>query len=274
MKKISIITNRNKDKDYSATKIIAQMITDCKMIPVMSEEHRESGIVADYVDKTELANTDMIVVLGGDGTLLSAARDFCEYDVPILGINYGHLGFLTEIEKEDKQKFEEILMGKYIKSQHMTLCVDIDGKRMNALNDAVIHRGGFSRMLEFSIYIDDEFVNSASADGLIISTPTGSTAYSLSAGGPIVDPTVEVLLITPICPHNLSSRCIIVPAGKRIKIEIINAEEHETMLTLDGQIGYELGKDASIIFTGGKKINLVRINNSSFYKKLKDKMFE
>lgn len=274
MKKIAVIPNIYKDPNLSGTKQVVKMILSSGAEALLAKEYRESGIDAKYVDTSEFGSADMLVVLGGDGTILGVAREYGEFDIPILGINHGNLGFLAEIEKTDSESFAKILNGEYTVASHMTLNVNVGKTKFNALNDAVIHRGGFSRMIEFSLYIEDKLVNSFLADGLIISTPTGSTAYSLSAGGPIADPVLEILIVTPICPHDLYSRSIILPAYKDVRITIKNAEKYEAMITIDGQTGYSLKSDEDILVSGDKKIGLVRSVDSSFYKKLRKKMFE
>jgi len=275
IKKIAVIPNLVKDKDLSSTSKVVKLIESSGITAMLSDEYKDSGISAAFVPKDQLCTAQMIVVLGGDGTLLAAAREFFPYEIPILGINHGHLGFLTEIEKDEEKRLKEILLGNYSIAKHMTLSVKTgDGTIYNALNDATIHRSGVSRMLAFSVYVGDERVNSFLADGLIISTSTGSTAYSLSAGGPIVDPTLEVLIVTPICPHDLYSRSIILPAQKDIRIVVDNAQEREAMLTLDGQVGCKLRTGEDLIISGSRKIDLVRTIDSSFYRKLRKKLFE
>lgn len=273
MRKIAVIPNELKDKNLSGTKKVVEMIKASGADALLGNGYRESGIDAYYVSDAELGGADMLVVLGGDGTILSAAREYGAFDIPILGINHGHLGFLAEIEKTESEGLANVLKGEYTVAKHMMLDVKVGGKSFSALNDAVIHRGGFSRMIEFLLYIDNKLVNSSLADGLIISSPTGSTAYSLSAGGPIADPELEIIIVTPICPHDLYSRSIILPAHKGVSIIIKDAEKHEAMLTLDGQTGLSLKRGEGITICGGKKIGLVRTNDSSFYEKLRRKLF-
>jgi NAD+ kinase len=151
--------------------------------------------------------------------------------------------------------------------------VRIGEKSFCALNDAVIHRGGFSRMLKFVLYIEDIAINDILSDGLIVSTPTGSTAYSFSAGGPIVDPSLDVLIVTPICPHDLNSRSLIIPASKTVRIVIKEAQENEAMLTIDGQMGHMVNSGDEIVVKGGGKVGLIRAEGSIFYEKLRRKLF-
>ncbi len=274
MRRIAVIPNKIKDPDLSATRNLVETIKSCGARPILPSAYQNSGIGADYGGTGELGRSDMLVVLGGDGTILAAAREFAESEAPILGINYGHLGFLAEIERTEDIDFVSILNGDYTVARHMTLNVTAGGERFCALNDAVIHRGSSSKMLEFSLYIDDNRVNTILADGLIISTPTGSTAYSLSAGGPIADPALEILIVTPICPHDLSSRSIILPAYKDVCIAVKTAPQSEAVLTVDGQNGCSLKSGDEVAVGGGKKIGLVRTKHSSFYEKLRRKLYE
>ena len=273
LKKIAVIPNKNKDLNLEGTKQIVDMIMASGIEALLENEYRESGINARYVDKSEFAGADMLVVLGGDGTILTAAREYGMYNVPLLGINHGRLGFLAEIEKTDTDSFLKVIKGEYNIAYHMMLKVKIGDLGFCALNDAVIHRGGFSRMLEFSLSIDKKHVTSILADGLIISTPTGSTAYSLSAGGPIADPALEVLIVTPICSHDLHSRSIILPSCKDVQISLKGSKSCRAYLALDGQNRYDIKGEENIIVSGGDKIGLVRTNDSSFYEKLRMKFY-
>lgn len=273
MKKISVLPNKHKELNLESISQIVSMITESGAKALMDNDFKQSGIEAEYVDNSELGNADMLVVLGGDGTILGAAREFCPYKIPVLGINHGRLGFLAEIEKSDEESFRKVLRGEYTVEKHTMLDINIGEKSFCALNDAVIHRGGFSRMLKFVLYIEDIAVNEIMSDGLIVSTPTGSTAYSFSAGGPIVDPSLDVLLVTPICPHDLNSRSIILPSHKTVRIVIEEAESNESMLTIDGQTGHMLSNGDEIKINGGGKVGLVRAEGSVFYEKLRRKLF-
>ena len=236
-------------------------------------DYKDSGINATYCAHSGLRQADMIIVLGGDGSLLYVAREFYDANIPLLGINHGNLGFLTELEKNDNNALDEILSGNFTTSRHTTLSASIGRDTFTAINDATLHRGVSPRMLNISINISEQTIAAFRADGVIVSTPTGSTAYSLSAGGPIVDPTVNVLIITPICPHDLHSRSIIVPADKEIILKVLNDDNFKTALTFDGQIEYSVTNGEDIRITGGGHVSLVRKNASSFYDRLRSKMY-
>ncbi len=186
----------------------------------------------------------MIAVFGGDGTLLYAARLVAASGVPILGVNLGSLGFLTEVKLEEVQQvFSRLLSGDYLLEDRMLLQVEVfrgdrsDGCHL-ALNDAVINKGALARIIELEVTVNKDPVMLIRADGLIISSPTGSTAYSLSAGGPILHPTLEAFIITPICPHTLTNRPVVVPDGMVIGVYLRRGAD--VMLTVDGQIGVPL----------------------------------
>jgi NAD+ kinase len=188
------------------------------------------------------AQADLLVVLGGDGTLLAAAREAAPHGIPILPINLGSLGFLTSFTLEELYPaLEETLSGKAETSERVMLTALLERRGQiveskNVLNEAVINKGALARMIEVELFIDEEFVCRYRADGLIIATPTGSTAYSLSAGGPIVHPQVESLIITPICPHTLTDRPVVI--GDRCRVEMrLRGDAESVYLTLDGQKG-------------------------------------
>ncbi|NLB80252.1 MAG: NAD(+)/NADH kinase [Clostridiaceae bacterium] len=273
MKRIAVIPNTYKDKNLEGTKQAVSIIKSAGIVPMLDEQYKGCGIEAEYVEKTEFSKADMLVVLGGDGTILSTVSEYGIYDIPLLGINHGRLGFLTEIEKADGDSLLNVLKGEYTVQWHMMLDVAVGAERFNALNDAVIHRGNSSKMLQISLYVEDALVSCAKSDGLIIATPTGSTAYSLSAGGPIADPVLDVIIATPICPHNLHSRSIIVPANKKVKVCIEKDKRQQPVLIIDGQKQYPIIDDEEIVITGGSKIGLVRTRGNSFYEKLRRKLY-
>src|SRR5215469_2733480 len=229
---------------------------------------------AHQLPKPDLAHrADLIVVLGGDGTLLSIARFVGERETPILGVNLGALGFLTQAAMEEaRTSVERVLEGDYTVDRRITLEADItssDGTpkhpaMVKALNDVVIHKRHLGRLMELHVIADGQDFCSYRADGLIVATPTGSTAYALSAGGPIIFPTLEVVLLAPICPHTLSNRPVVLPDSCSLEIHI-EATDHDAMLTADGQEGVSLGaKDRVAICKGKSPVALVRSSHSYF----------
>jgi len=223
---------------------------------------------------------DYAVTLGGDGTLLSLARQLAPYEVPILGINMGHMGFLTEIELSDLYKDLDLFIEKkFLIDTRMMLEARVVRQKQVlekfiTLNDAVITKGPFARLIRLKVFAGGAYIDTYPSDGLIVSTPTGSTAYSLSAGGPIINPDMELLLLTPICPHTLRSRSIVISKDDIIKIQVI-AEHPETMLTVDGQQGYRLlPGDEVIVKKSDYRTRLIRIKRRSFYDVLRKKLTE
>lgn len=193
----------------------------------------------------------LAVVIGGDGTFLSAARWLHSYDIPIVGVNFGGLGFLTEIPRENcLQELERILEGQYAVEERLKIEVTVyrrDEPRFHqaVLNDVVINKGALARIIDFHASVNQQYLNYYRADGLIISTPTGSTAYNISAGGPIICPTAQVVVITPICSFNLTDRPIVIPTPFVINI-FLESHEQEVFLTCDGQVGTAVTVDDSI----------------------------
>ena len=224
------------------------------------------------------ALVDLLIVLGGDGTLLAAARLLGEHTVPILPVNLGGLGFLTSVTLDELYPIlQQVIEGKHRISERVLLQAEVirDGKvvaQQRALNDAVLNKGPLARMVDLNLQIDGSYVCSYKADGLIISTPTGSTAYSMAAGGPIIYPTVEAFLITPICSHTLTNRPLVVPNTNRIELDFESREE-AVFLTLDGQVGVDLKRgDLVVISKVPNKLRLVRPARKTYFEILRSKL--
>ncbi len=189
---------------------------------------------------------DLVIVLGGDGTLLSIAHLAAQKDVPVLGVNLGSLGFLTEVPLDEMSLTLDSFLGgeEKIISPRRMLEASFKGRIYYCLNDVVINKGALARMIQCAIWIDDKEIATLRADGLIISTPTGSTAYSLAAGGPIIQPYIPAIIIAPICPHTLSFRPMVISSDSRIKVQLLTGEE--VYLTLDGQRGDSLAENDEV----------------------------
>jgi NAD+ kinase len=222
--------------------------------------------------------TDLLIVLGGDGTLLSAARLAAKQRVPILAVNLGGLGFLTTVAQDEIYSIlDEIFAEKHRVSERVMLEAEIirSGsviRQQIALNDAVLNKAALARIMDLELRVDGEYVTTYKADGLILSTPTGSTAYSLAAGGPIVYPTVEAFVITPICPHTLTNRPIVIPDSVTIEVDF-KAEDNLVFLTLDGQVGIELSRGDHIrVRKAADKLLLVRPAKKNYYHILRNKL--
>jgi len=224
------------------------------------------------------AGTDLVIVTGGDGTILSAARHAAPRGIPILGVNLGSLGFMTELQPEELYSaLERILRGAYEIEERETLRVRLRrGRKILGeyalLNDAVVTKTALSRMLVIELRIDAELVATYTSDGLIISTPTGSTAYNLSAGGPILDPRMSAFVIAPICPHAMSYRPLVVPGTVRIEVTLRSLTE-VAYLTLDGQVGFPMKRsDAIVVDRHPRSVRLVRVARRGFFEILQRKL--
>lgn len=196
------------------------------------------------------ARCDLIIVVGGDGTLLHAARQMAEFDLPLVGINLGRLGFLVDITPNHiEHGLDQILQGHYDADTRTLLDARLDGgpEVGRALNDVVVHKWNTVRMIELETYVNGQFVNTHRSDGLIVATPTGSTAYALSGGGPLIHPGMDALLLVPICPHTLSNRPLVVPGDSRIELHLRHSDPELVRLTCDGQLDLPLAEGVPVV---------------------------
>ena len=222
---------------------------------------------------------ELAIVVGGDGTLLSAVRSLAEYDIPVMGINLGRLGFLVDISPDEMlQDLEQILDGKYVSENRFLLTAEVmrDDKVINsadAFNDVVVHIRDVARMIEFETYINDQFVNFQRSDGLVVSTPTGSTAYALSSGGPLLHATLDAIVLVPICPHMLSNRPLVVNGDSRVEIIIGPGQQTTSQVTFDGQAVFDVKPaDRIIIRKKPGKITLIHPAHYDYYDILRKKL--
>lgn len=269
MKKVGINVNTTKDKEGTILKKVVSAI-NCEMENPIIEIFKDS-----YGLQEERAkDLDLIIVLGGDGTILRTARNM-NNKIPILGINIGHLGFLTNAEINDLENvLSEISKKNYFVEDRIMLECKIDQceDRYLALNDIVLSKGTLSRIVDFAIDINNSFYSNITADGIIISTPTGSTAYNLSAGGPIIYPTLDVVAITPICPHTLAKRTIVIDSKSKIKIKH-SCEKESIFLTVDGQQAVELkGHEEITITLSNMRCKLIKLDDYNFFDILRNKL--
>ena len=241
-------------------------------------EHQTGCPVKEVPTEKLAAVVDLILVLGGDGTMIATARMIEDLEVPVLGINYGGLGYLTEFRIEELYSaLESILEGNYrldkrvmLRTLHQRGDEVINSNRV--LNDVVINKSALARIIEIDAYLNDQFVNSFRADGLIVSTPTGSTAYNLSAGGPVIFPSMNAIVITPICPFTLSNRPIVVPDDAVIELRL-KTDQEDVSLTLDGQVGFPLKvEDRVVIRKSPTTFNLIQPANRNYFEVLRDKL--
>ena len=249
---------------------------------VMLEKQGAEVILVDKTDSQDLSNfqCDMIFVLGGDGTLLSAARRLVDnpHNIPVVGVNLGKFGFLAEFEfSEMEEQLPDILAGTFMDRNRIMLRGSVWRENTKiwefpAMNEFVISRSQYSRILELSVFVDDKYCTHYHVDGLIVSTPAGSTAHSLSAGGPVLAPSMEAFVITPVCPHTLTVRPLVVPSQMTIKINV--SDHHDSVaLTGDGQEFCDLKKgDQIILCQGDTKLRLVQSPKRSFFETLRTKL--
>lgn len=261
MNNFCVVTNSIKDPDLTFTKEVCAYIAD------------NGGHFSTHPDK----DTDCIIVLGGDGTVLQAAGDTLDLGIPLLGINLGTLGYLAEIEKKEwKKALQHVFADEYEIDSRMMLEGEHGGKKKFALNDVVFARSGALRILNYDIYVNGLYLNSFNADGIIFSTPTGSTAYNLSAGGPIVEPGASLIVMTPICPHTLNSRSVVLSGNDKIEVQI-GRTSNESMLEAEvdfdgsGRISMKTG-DRMRIRKSDKVVRLLRLRRRSFLETLHRKM--
>jgi NAD+ kinase len=277
MKRIGIITKRGEPKTIKAVRDLMKWLKDKEYEFLIEKETATALKLKGYDRKDIRAISDMIIVFGGDGTLLSAARFVGDRGIPILGVNLGGLGFITELGKNEvRQNIKMIMSEECCFEERLMLLADVyRGNRKiiqhNALNDVVLNKSALARMFEVDINIDKQYVTTFRLDGLIISTPTGSTAHSLSAGGPILYPTLETFLMTPICPHTLTSRPIVLPDTFVIDINIKDGDD--IYMTLDGQEGFPLNvRDKIRIRKADYKTKFLVLHDKDYFKLLRSKL--
>lgn len=278
--RIGLSVNEKRDKDLLITRKVLDSIHKYGMTPLYSKTVASILGLSEGLDEAEVfEKADFVVSLGGDGTLLSTARSAFPYDVPVFGINLGTVGFLAEVEINDiDDAFRRLANRDYSLVTRMVLsaCVNRNGSCVFegiALNDVVVSRGGLSRIIRLKVFVDNQFIDSFPGDGLIVSTPTGSTAYTLSAGGPIVQSDMKMMITTPICPHILYSRSFITSSDRTLQIHINDDYPDSAILTLDGQEGFGVGAgDIITIKCMDNGVPFVSIYEYNFYDVLRAKI--
>ncbi len=272
MKSFVIITNSIKDPDLAVTKQIQGYI----------EQHGATSVVAMDADNLEHMNADVVIVLGGDGTLLRVANAFKGTSIPIVGVNLGTMGFLAEVDSTNVEEMvKRLVEGDY----EIENRIHISGKVIRnsdcifqgeSLNDIVITRAGFSRLIGVKIFVNDDLLDIYEGDGIIVATPTGSTGYNLSAGGPIVSPNTDLIIVTPVSPHSLTSKSIVLSSQDRIRIEVVSNRPNidiEAYANYDGNSGLKIQKGDCIEICRSKvETKLVKFAKVSFYEILRNKI--
>lgn len=281
MKTVGIVPNYSKEAAMKLVNELAAFLEqkECKVLLTYNIAEL-TGLKELGVTKYELySKSDFIIVLGGDGTLLDTGRKAAKFGTPLLGINMGTMGFLAAADgSEATETIEKVLNGEYKIEKRLMLESEIisdtdNPKQYKAVNDVCISRGVFTKITEYSIYVNEEYLATFRADGIIISTPTGSTAYNLSAGGPVLKPDIECMVITPICPHSLHSRSVVVSADDTIKVEASFGSNGDIIMSMDGQTSVILNNgDIINVRKSANSINIIKTNKRSFYEILRKKL--
>ncbi len=280
MKSFGLVVNLNKKGSHEVAGKIVHWLEQRGCEVLISEETADPlGFSNLGVSHEKMVNSaECMIVLGGDGTLLRTARKVALKGLPIFGVNLGNIGFLTEVDTPDLlHSLENLLQDKYYVEERMMLEASIyrQGNQVESLvclNDAVITKDALARIIDIETYVDDEYLTTFKADGLIFSTPTGSTGYSLAAGGPLIYPSLPNIIVTPICPHTLTNRPIILPERAEIRARLKSKEE-KVILTLDGQVGFPLEYDDEMIIRKSSRItNIIKSSSRGYFEILRTKL--
>ncbi len=285
MKRVLLCPNVKRDKDYELTQEVSDLLKGCNASVVVcplfddgcTAPKAPAGIEVSDLD-TELERADMAIVFGGDGTILRTARAAAEKAVPILGVNMGQKGFMAEIEKEDITLIPQAVCGDYVLNRRMMLDMELirDGKTIHsdfALNDVVI--AGVTKVIDLTLKGDDQKISHFSGDGAIVATPTGSTAYSMAAGGPIVEPSADSIVVTPICAHVLAARSFVLAPDRHVSIELGAVKVNPAYLAVDGGSYIDLvSGDIISVRKSQKQTLLINLSSRSFYTKVSEKLGE
>lgn len=284
MKKIGLITNYNIPEKLAAAQAVSDKIGERVeeiMIPVSYKDrifrNRMHRSQFSYKTPDEIySSAELVIVIGGDGSMLDAARRAAKNAIPVLGINMGRIGYMTEIEMDELYLLDRVFSGEYTVDERAMLTVRIVSDKgqvrfsSDALNEAVIANGSTARIIDIELSDGNELVTNYRADGLVVSTPTGSTAYSLSAGGPIVDPRLSCICVTPVCPHSLLARPMIFPDTAELRVKNICVREKMLHLTVDGKVTFEMYYgDTAVITRSETTARLLRVKNDGFCSRIR-----
>lgn len=271
---ITIIPNRIKPQ----TLPLAQTVSDRLTAAGATVRMVEDAMLPPLAVLTDiLADSDAVIAIGGDGTIMHVAKAAAAADCPVLGVNAGHLGFLAGLEPEELDALEGLLSGAYTVDARALLAVTVHtaagDQTLLALNEAVVARGSLSRLVDVTVSAQERVIMTCRGDGIIVATPTGSTAYSLSAGGPVVDPAVSCMLLTPVCPHALDSRSRVLPADVPLTLRAVAADGEPTFLTVDGEQNIPLASaDTVTVRMADTTVQLIRLTDTDFYDGLRQKL--
>ena len=283
--KIVLSPNPYRDKGLRAAQSAAKILKNAGVETSMCLPFSVEGTNIEFPKhielkdtREELKNADMLICFGGDGTILHAAKDANEFRLPILGVNLGSVGFMAELEQGELSLLSKLAAGKYSVEERMMLDVTArrDGKVVFsdlALNDAVVTKGAVARVVDLEVFSDKVPITDFAGDGVVVSTPTGSTAYSMSAGGPLVEPTAEKIIVTPICPHSVNARSFVLGAGRVVSVKLGRLSKKAAYLSSDGGKAFKLcGGDVLEIRRSQSVTRLVRLTGRSFYEVMSQKL--
>lgn len=278
--KIALIPNADKPKALRCAQEIATLLTNSGATVLLPEKVRNSVSAQDaqyFATYDELFSyCDLAVTVGGDGTIIHSARHAAVADKPVIGVNLGTLGYVAELEPTEISSLTQLICGDYITRERMLLDVAVihkDGTRESyiAVNDAVVSRGALSCIIDFDVFVQGEKICNYRADGLLFSTPTGSTAYALSAGGPVIDPYLSLIELTPVCPHSLTARTVIFSDDTVLSVACNSPDS--SYLTVDGQVSVELANTDTVqISRSGYTLNTISLKDKNFYKTAGEKL--
>ena len=281
--KAAIIVNLSKKKAVTCAAQIAALLHENGASVAMPADCREKlffSYVTYYFTHQQLfSHCDIAITVGGDGTIIHAAKHAAKTDTPLIGVNVGRLGFAADVEAEDIGSLTHLLTGEYSSENRILLDVEVqkngESHHYLAVNDAVVAHGQLSKIVDLTLFLNGEEISKYRADGLLFSTPTGSTAYSLSAGGPILSPQMQCILMTPVCPHSLFSRSVVFESDAELSVTVRIPAGCSCLLTIDGEDNLDIGEDDHVIIRKSERsLRLLSLKKRNFYKKLNEKLKE
>ena len=276
-KKIGIFVKENSSKsvDENALDSMLSFFTDQNIKLYIDDSSNYNNDKGEYLSHKEFSeNIDLLVVFGGDGTLLNSARQYLEYEIPILGVNMGNVGFLTDIKVENfRTSMQEILDGNYKIEERNLVSAKFNDNHLYGLNEVVVHSGAYAQLMRYRLNVNDKVVYEQRSDGLIIATPTGSTAYSLSAGGPIIHPSLDVWTIIPMLPQSISSRPFVISSNEKVEMELFEGPSENAKICVDGQKDIDVPYGLNISISKTKKtLKLVHPKDNDFFEACREKL--
>ena len=275
--KIGIFVKENLSKsiDENSLDSMLNFFVDKNIQLYIDDSSNYKNDLAEYLSHKEFSKTiDLMIVFGGDGTLLNSARQYLEYEIPILGVNMGNVGFLTDLKVENfHTSMQEILNGNYKIEERNLVSAKFNNNHLYGLNEVVIHSGAYAQLMRYRLNVNDKVVYEQRSDGLIIATPTGSTAYSLSAGGPIIHPSLDVWTIIPMLPQSISSRPFVISSNEKVEMEIFDGPSENAKICVDGQDDIDVPYGLNIAISKTEKtLKLVHPKDNDFFEACREKL--